>query len=241
MAGKFLGIGGDSAKAFEVIIQGGALLAVLGLYHGRIREMWEGMVQGNIQGRRLALNLLIGFLPAAIAGLLLHHVIKENLFTTSAVASALVMGGVIMIAVDRWNHHRLNPLGRERSLSAMSFWEAFLIGLAQLFALWPGTSRSMVTLVAGLLLGFPPAVAAEYSFLLALPTLGAAAGFDLLKNGASLFHDITFFSFFVGFFTAAFVSVITIPTFISYLSRGRLAPFGWYRILLAFLIWKYHV
>ena len=233
LAGEWLGIGGESVKAFEVIIQAGALLAVLGLYRNRIGEMWQGVVGKDADGRRLLMNLFISFLPAVVVGLLFHGWIKENLFHRSAVTGALAIGGIFMIVVDRILPPHPVPL----SLFSMTYSQALLIGLAQVLSLWPGTSRAMVTLVAAMLLGFPATAAAEYSFLLALPTLGAAALFDFAKNGSALFSDVTLFSFLSGFATAGIVAAVSIRFLIHYLTKHGLALFGWYRIGLAVLVW----
>ncbi len=229
LASKLMGIQGESVKSFEVIIQGGALLAVLGLYRRRIFQMWKGILGQDSDGWLLSLQILISFLPAGIAGFLFHQEIKQHLFNPTSVAVALAVGGIAMILVRGYG---------KRSLWSMTLSRAFLIGLAQVLALWPGTSRSMVTILAALLLGFTPAAAAEYSFLLALPTLGAAVGFDLLKNGSLLFQQAALSSFLIGFFTSAMVAAIAMKFFISYLNRHGLALFGWYRIGLALWVWK---
>ncbi len=250
LAGEWLGIQGESAKAFEVIIQAGALLAVLGLYRNRIWEMWRGVIAKNAAGRRLLVNLLISFLPAAAAGLLFHGWIKEHLFHRGAVTGALAIGGILMIVVARFfpphpfdfaqGRPALSPKKNGTgSLFSMTSSQAFLIGLAQVLSLWPGTSRAMVTLVAAILLGFPVAAAAEYSFLLALPTLGAAALFDFVKNYSVLFQQIAPLSFGIGLVTSAVVAAIAICSFVHYLTRHSLALFGWYRIILAVLVWSF--
>lgn len=237
LAGEWLRIQGESAKAFEVIIQAGALLAVLGLYRNRIGEMWQGVVAKNAAGRRLLINLLISFLPAAVAGLLFHGWIKENLFHRGAVTGALAVGGIAMVVIARFfpPHPALSP----KALFSMTSSQALLIGLAQVLSLWPGTSRAMVTLVAAILLGFPAAAAAEYSFLLALPTLGAAALFDFVKSYSVLFQQIAPLSFGIGLVTSAVVAAIAIRSFVHYLTSHGLALFGWYRIILAVLVWSF--
>ena len=140
-----------------------------------------------------------------------------------------------MIVIDRWMGDRQRS--RARPLETMTWGQALVIGLAQCVALWPDTSRSMVTIVGGLLLGFPATAAAEYSFLLALPTLGAATLFDAMKGGRLLFEQVGALSIACGFFTAAVVAAVTIRGLIQYLTRRGLAPFGWYRLGLAALVW----
>ncbi|MBI1976813.1 MAG: undecaprenyl-diphosphate phosphatase [Candidatus Omnitrophica bacterium] len=246
LASKLMRMSGESVKSFEVIIQGGALAAVLGLYRHRIGQMWRGITGRDLAGRRLFLNLCISFLPAAIAGLLCHRFIKEYLFSTGAVILALAAGGVLMIAMDRYGKNGDcpcflgSPLGEAEGtvpIFEMSHHQALLIGLAQVLSLWPGTSRSMVTILAALLLGLTPAAAAEYSFLLALPTLGAAVLFDAFQGGKELIGGISVGSFTIGVIVSALVAVVSIRSFLSYLTRHGLAPFGWYRIVLAVLVW----
>lgn len=234
LASHALALGGDSVKTFAVVIQAGALCAVAGLYRARISSMWRGLWGVDPAGRRLLVNLVVGFVPAAIAGLLLHRAIKRMLFSPWPVVAALAIGGVAMIVMDRWC--LTNPR-RTTTLESIGTKEALIIGAAQCLALWPGTSRSMVTIVAGLLLGWPSTVAAEFSFLLALPTLGAATLFDFMKGGHALFHDVGLLSLGCGFMTAAVVAVLAIRSFISYLTRHGLAPFGWYRLAVAAAVW----
>ena len=225
LASHFLGLHGEGIKTFEIVIQAGAIAAVPILYRGRITSPGGG---------RLARNLFISFLPAVAAGLLLHRVIKEKLFDLWPVVVALALGGILMIAVDfRFRSSRRVT----RTLDSLTAWEALWIGLAQCLSLWPGASRAMVTIVAGLFVGLSATQAAEYSFLLALPTLGAATLFDWAKGGAALLHEVGLLSILCGFVTAAVVAAVAIRGFIRYLTSRGLAPFGWYRLALAFGIW----
>lgn len=234
LASHALALSGEAVKTFEVVIQAGALCAVAGLYRARVSSMWRGLWGGDPAGRRLLVNLVVGFLPAAIAGLLLHQPIKRMLFSPWPVVAALALGGVAMIAMDRWC--LTNPR-RTTTLESIGTKEALIIGLAQCLALWPGTSRSMATIVAGLLLGWPATVAAEFSFLLALPTLGAATLFDLMNGGPALFQDVGALSVACGFVAAGVVAVLAIRSFIRYLTSHGLAPFGWYRLAVAATVW----
>ena len=235
LASHLLGLGGEAVKTFEVVIQAGALLAVLALYRGRVGAMARGMAGRDASGRALAVNLAVSFLPAAAAGLLLHRAIKAQLFTDRAVVAALALGGMIMLAVDRWLRARGRASGR--SVESITWREALLIGCAQCLSLWPGTSRAMVTLVAGMLVGLPATAAAEYSFLLALPTLGMATLFDAATGGAALLRDVGALSLALGFGAAALVAGLAVRGFVRYLTRRGLAPFGWYRIALAAAVW----
>ncbi len=219
-------------KAFEVVIQAGALAAVLGLYRRQVAAMGRGLGGGDRQGRRLFLNLAVSFLPAAVAGLLWHGAIKASLFHVWPVVWALAAGGVLMIVADRW---RSTSSGQ--ALESLTWRQACGIGLAQCVALWPGTSRAMVTLLAGLWCGLSPTAAAEYSFLLALPTLGAATVLDLTRHGPALWRDVGPVSLACGYLAAGVVAALAIKGFIRYLTRHGLAVFGWYRLVLAAAVW----
>jgi undecaprenyl-diphosphatase len=235
LASHWLGLEGEAVKTFEVVIQAGALGAVLALYRDRVAAMARGLAGRDAAGRALAVNLAVSFLPAAAAGLLLHRAIKAHLFTGRAVVAALALGGVMMLVVDR----RLRARGRApgRSVESITVGEALLIGAAQCLSLWPGISRAMVTLIAGMLVGLPATAAAEYSFLLALPTLGMATVFDAATGGAALLRDVGALSLALGFSAAAVVAALAIRGFVRYLTRRGLAPFGWYRLALAAAVW----
>jgi undecaprenyl-diphosphatase len=235
LAARCLRLSGEAVKTFEIIIQAGALAAVLGLYRVRVVSMVRGLLGADAAGRALVLRLAVSFLPSAVAGLLLHRVIKARLFSTWPVVAALAAGGLAMIVVDRWCARR-GP-SSTKTLETVTLREALLVGLAQCLSLWPGTSRAMVTIVAGLLLGWPATVAAEYSFLLALPTLGAATAFDALRGGPELLREAGGLSIACGFVTAAVVAAAAIRGFIRYLTHRGLAPFGWYRVGLSAAVW----
>lgn len=222
---------GEAVKTFEVVIQAGALGAVLGLYRNHIVSMVRGVLGKDSVGFRLFTSLTLSFLPAAITGLFLHHMIKERLFGAKPVTAALALGGVAMILVDGWV--KRHPADGRKALGGITGKEALIIGFAQCLSLWPGTSRAMVTMVAGLLLGWPATMAAEYSFLLALPTLGAATLFDAIAGGQAFLNGIGGISIAAGFVTAGVIAALAIQGFIQYLTRRGLAPFGWYRLVLA--------
>lgn len=225
-------------NAFEIVIQSGALLAVMGIYFTRLRSMLRGVMGQDPAGRTLFLLLLTGFLPAAVIGLLAGGWIKATLFGAWPVIFALAVGGVVMIVVERrrGRHRRLvgNPVDlEEKPLQAMTMKAALTIGFAQCLAMWPGTSRSMVTIVAARLLGFQPKAAAEFSFLLALPTLGAATAHDLVKEGPLLLEASGWPGLAVGMIASCLVAWIAVKGFLAYLNRHGMEVFGWYRIALA--------
>jgi undecaprenyl-diphosphatase len=250
LASSLLGLGRDEASksaldAFEVVVQGGAILAVLGLYAPRVRSLLRGLVGRDPAGLKLAVNLLLAFLPAAVLGLAIHEAIKTFLFNPPAVFTALFAGGVWMIWLDR--HRRKEKEGR--SVNDLSPRDALWIGLMQCASLWPGTSRSMMTISAGLLIGMRATEAAEFSFLLGLPTLSGACLYELAKNlheaskhgTPNLFQELGVTACILGVVVATLSAVIAVRWLVSFLNRHGLAPFGWYRIALCIvmgvLIW----
>ena len=225
-----------SLAAFEVVIQGGAILAVLGLYWRRVLQMAAGVVGRDAVGRRLLGNLAVGFLPAALLGPLLDDPIDRHLFAPIPVLAALALGGVWMIWLDRRHEG-----ARGAALETLGWRQALAIGLFQCAALWPGTSRSMMAIAGGTILGLRASDAAEFSFLLGLPTLGGACAFKLAKNllaaqrtGApNMFEQLGGVSVAIGLAVAALSAAIAVRWLVAFLGRHGLAPFGWYRIALA--------
>src|SRR5262249_24595044 len=154
--------------------------AVLVLYWNRVREMFDGLIGRDEEGRRLLSVVAIAFVPAAIVGVIAEKVIKDVLFGTWPVVTAWIIGGVAILVLSKAGG--LAPTGG-RSLEGITTRDGLMIGAAQVLALWPGTSRSLVTILAALLLGLSMAAAVEFSFLLGLVTLTAATGYELLSNG----------------------------------------------------------
>jgi undecaprenyl-diphosphatase len=236
LAGHAMGLSGSAVDAFEIVIQAGALLAVVWLYRARIGEILAGIFRNNAGGRALLLRLIVAFLPAAIIGFLTHAWIKEHLFGPRPVAIALLLGGIAILVVERMRHRARQPIAAV--VTEIPVWGALVIGLAQVLSLWPGTSRAMTTILAALLVGATPVVAAEFSFLLALPTLGAATLFDLAKHHDELLGPAMGgpAPLVIGLATAAIVAAIAIRGFLTYLTRRGLAPFGWYRIVIGIVL-----
>jgi undecaprenyl-diphosphatase len=237
LASRVMGLAGEAVNRFEIVIQAGALLAVVWLYRDRVAELFAGLVRPHPRGRALLLKLLVAFVPAAVVGLLLHKTIEARLFGPGPVAGALLVGGILMVLLERWRLARA-PGAAYETVDAIPVAVAFLIGVVQCLSLWPGTSRAMVTILAALLLGATPVAAAEFSFLLALPTLGAATLYDLARSlpefkagGAGGPAALA-----VGLLVSAVVAVLAIKTFLAYLTRRGLEPFGWYRIALGIVI-----
>ena len=217
------------AGSFEIVIQFGAILAVVVHY----RELLWSYVRRRDMG--LFVSMFIGFMPVAIIGQLAGHEIKEHLFHPKPIAIALAAGGVLMIAVERVRKGKEGLVG----LDHVGPMRAFYIGLGQCFALFPGASRSMCTIVAGQLTGLSTATAAEFSFLLGIPTLGAACLYEGFKSRHELAHDIGGASMAVGLVTSFLVAWAVVATFLRYLKSHGLEPFGWYRILLAIAVLKF--
>ena len=240
LAAHAMGLVGGEMNAFEVVIQAGALLAVVWLYRDRVLSLFTGLAQPDSRGRALLIKLIVAFLPAAFVGLATHKWIKAHLFGPRPVAIALIAGGLLILFVARWMRDRDRAPGAKPrfGLDDLPLSAAFLIGLAQCFSLWPGTSRAMATILAALLLGATPVAAAEFSFLLALPTLGMATLFDLVQHREELTGPAIGGPgpLVVGLVVSAIVAVIAIRGFLRYVTRRGLEPFGWYRIALGALV-----
>ncbi len=222
----------DAVEAYEVVIQSGAILAVIALYGRRIKEMVLGLLGKSPSGRKLLVNIVAAFVPTAVVGLLLNKIIKSYLQSSVPVIGALFVGGVAMILFERT---RSAKASRETGggLETLTVKKAVTIGFVQCLAMWPGTSRSMVTILGGMTLGLSPVAAAEFSFLLGLPTLLAATGLKAVKEGHVLVHHIGPLAMAVGLAVAAVSATVAVRGFVSYLSRRGFVPFGVYRIVLA--------
>jgi undecaprenyl-diphosphatase len=246
LASALMGLDDPARKgavdAFNIVIQGGAILAVLGLYRGRVRQMILGLLGRDAKGLRLAVLLLVAFLPAAILGVLLDDWIEAHLFHAGPVLAALALGGVYMIALDRWQtrRHREHAEAETPDITDLTIAQAVIIGLMQCVAMWPGTSRSMMTITAGVLVGLRPRQAAEFSFLLGLPTLGGATLYKLAKNlkeahdaGApNLFEMLGVVPVVIGLLVATVSAALAVRWLVAFLNRHGLAGFGYYRLAL---------
>lgn len=229
LVSTLLGQDGEGVKSFDVVIQLGAILAVLVQYRRLLAERAAGLVTRRQESISLLVALVVGFLPVGVAGLLLRKVIKQYLFGPGPVAGALVVGGLVMIAVEamRAREGASGLVGLEHVTPT----RALLVGLGQCFSLFPGASRSMCTIVAGQLAGLSTSTAAEFSFLLGLPTLGAATVYEAYKSRAEL-GAIGAINVALGLFVSFVVAWIVIAGFIAYLKRRGLMPFALYRIVL---------
>ena len=222
----------EALSAFEICIQGGAILAVLGLYFPRVVQMWQGLLGKNPAGARLLINLIVGFIPAMVVGLTCSSLIKSYLFNASTVMSSWAVGGVVILLYVRQREKR--GLGQSgKPLEELTPRAALGIGVMQCVAMCPGVSRSLMTMLTGLAVGLSVAAAVEFSFLLGLITLGAATCHDAVKHGADMLQTIGWLPMLVGTLTAWVSALVAVKWMVAYLNRHSLAIFGYYRIAAA--------
>lgn len=234
LLGNQLGHDDDAAKTLEVVVQLGAVLAVVVYFRARLGTLLRGLLARKPDELRLGGAVMIAFFPAAIVGLLFHKKIEDKLFAPIPVAIALIAGGVLMIGIERWRAGR-DP--GEDGLEKVTFRRALNIGIAQCFSLWPGSSRSMTTIVGGQLSGLSTPTAADFSFFLAIPTLGAATLYKLVKSGRGvLAMEGGATALLVGTVVSFVVALVVIAAFLRFLKRFGLLPFGVYRIALGTLV-----
>ena len=280
----------SATDAYAVIIQGGAILAVLGLYWKSVRSMILGLLGKHADGLKLFINIIIAFLPAAILGPILDDLIDEYLFFPIPVLAALALGGIWMIALDYSIAQQLKILGglafgvillifsgsmlialapgvivmilldfsqrrkikninedekiatftHGKTINDITPLNALAIGLFQCVAMWPGTSRSMMTIAGGTMLGLRPKDAAEFSFLLGLPTLGGACVFKIAKDlyksheagTPNMFETFSTASIVIGIVVATIAAALAVKWLVNFLNKHGLAAFGYYRLIL---------
>jgi len=223
----------EATRAYAIVIQIGAIAAVLGLYRGRIAQMVQGLLGRDPAGRRLLVNVLVAFVPAAVIGKLFNDPIERVLFGLWPVAAAWLVGGLVLLALPGVLKSRKTAT---QGLDALTPQRAVLIGLAQCAALWPGTSRSLATIVGALLLGLELTAAVEFSFLLGLVTLAAAAGYKTLKSGPVMMTAIGPRDLALGVALAAVSAAVSVRWMVTWLQRHGMAIFGWYRVALAAVV-----
>lgn len=228
LVGHWMGFTGELAGTFDVVIQLGAILAIV--VEARSALLRHLRALGTPGSRAYFLNLIVAFLPAAILGFLFHDAIKTQLFNPRNVAWALIVGAVAIFAVERWH-----PRMRTQSVEAVGLRQALGIGIAQCAALFPGFSRAAATILGGLLAGLDRPTAAQFSFLLAIPTLAGAAVLDLAKSYDTLTGpDLAWMG--VGFVVAFFSAWAAVRWFVRFVSHHSLAWFGAYRLLVGVLV-----
>ena len=224
LAGSLLGFDDAKAKVFDIAIQTGAILAVIIVYWQKIRSTLVALPSER-QAQKFALNVLIGFLPAVLLGLLFGKLIKAHLFTPTVVASTFILGGFVIL----WAERRPQSAARIHSVDDMSALDALKVGLVQCLAMIPGTSRSGATIIGGMLLGLSRQAATDFSFFLAIPTLIGAGAYSLYKERALLsMADLPLFA--VGLFFSFISAWVCVRWLLRYISSHSFVPFAWYRI-----------
>lgn len=219
-----------SGKTFEVVIQLGAILALLAVYAGRI---WQTLATAgtSAESRRFIASVAVAFLPAAVIGVFAYHVIKTIFFESFwLIAIALIVGGIVILIVERMDHHP-----RHFDASKYPLAVSLGIGVVQCLAMIPGVSRSGATIVGAMLLGGDRRSAAEFSFFLSIPTMIAATGYDLYKSWHvldwSALNEIA-----VGFVVAFFSALVVVKTFLGFVQRHGFGVFAWWRIILGLVV-----
>lgn len=230
LAGALLGFDDEKGKVFDIAIQTGAIFAVILVYWHKIRDTVRALPTER-QAQRFALNVLIAFLPAVVLGLLLGKAIKANLFTPAVVASAFIVGGLIILWVER----RPQAQARIHDVDAMTPWDALKVGLVQCLAMIPGTSRSGATIIGGMMLGLSRRAATDFSFYLAIPTLIGAGAYSLYKDwGLLALDDLPMFT--IGLIFSFASAWMCVRWLLRYISTHSFVPFAWYRIAFGVIV-----
>jgi undecaprenyl-diphosphatase len=235
LVSDFLGLNDEKGKVFDIVIQLGAILAVCWEYRARLARAFSGLAGDPVQ-QRFAANLFVAFLPAAIVGLAFQSQIKAYLFNPISVAVALVVGAIVIFAVERW--YAVHGAPRVTSVDAMTWKDALKVGLAQCLSLIPGTSRSGATIMGGMIFGLSRQAATEFSFFLAVPIMFAASGYQLVKYRALLSRD-DLATFAVGFAVSFVAALVAVKALIRYVAHHDFRAFAWYRIALGAAVLAY--
>ena len=242
LAQRLMGIESSTASdAFAICIQAGAILAVLGIYRQRVGQMMLGAIGRNKTGQRLLINLVSAFVPAAVLGLLLEKPIKKYLFGGDEwglwpVVAAWLVGGIAILAVSFARRRRGSSPTTGLDLEQLTIRMALIVGFAQCLAMWPGVSRSLITIVGGVLVGLSLPAAVELSFLLGVITLSAATAYDALKHGPEMLATYGATPLLIGFGAAWLSAVLAVKWMVGYLKSHGMEIFGWYRVALAFVV-----
>jgi undecaprenyl-diphosphatase len=222
----------QAADAYAICIQAGAILAVLGLYFKRVKSVLTGIFVKNSQGRKLGLNLIAAFIPAAVIGIIFEKIIKLFLFGLWPITLAWLIGGIAILIVAKNVHG--NKTGKD--LEDLTVGQSFIIGFIQCIAMWPGTSRSLVTILGGVVVGLSVSAAVEFSFLLGVVTLGAATLYEAVKSGNQIVAMYGVVNPLIGFVAAFISAVFAVKWMVGYLNKHSLAIFGYYRIVIALVV-----
>ena len=230
-----LGLNDEKGKVFDIVIQLGAILAVCWEYRARFARAFSGISTDPVQ-QRFATNLAVAFLPAAVIGLAFQRQIKAFLFNPVSVAVALVVGAIVIFAIERWYERHGAP--RMASVDEIGWKDALKVGFAQCFSLIPGTSRSGATIMGGMLFGLSRQAATEFSFFLAVPIMFAATGYQLVRY-RHLFAAADIGPFAVGFAVSFVAALVAVRALIRYVASHDFRAFAWYRIALGLAVLAY--
>ena len=225
-------VGAEKAKVFEIAIQTGAILAVILVYLQKITDTVKGL-GSDPQAQRFAINVIVGFLPAVVMGLLIGKAIKAHLFTPTVVAVAFIVGGFIIMWAERLAARK--PRSRVETVDDMTLSDAVKVGLIQCLAMIPGTSRSGATIIGGMLMGLSRKASTDYSFFLGIPTLVGAGVYSLYKEW-DIMSVADLPSFMTGLVFAFLSAWVCVRWLIRYVSSHTFIPFAWYRIAFGILI-----
>lgn len=230
-----------AADTYTVVIQVGAIAAVVFLYWQQLINMLVGLFGRNSAGFRLLRNVLLAFVPVATIGFLLHDLIDKYLFSIWAVIVAQIAGAFLMLWAEHWRRTNSGIGFAKGDPADMRPGKALGIGFAQCLALWPGTSRSMVTIVGGYLAGLTPVKAAEFSFLVGLPTLAGAAVYKSWKSGPAMIEVFGWSSVLLGCLVAAISAAVAVRFLVTFLTRNGLSLFAYYRLVVAVVLAAFYL
>ncbi|MBX3611091.1 MAG: undecaprenyl-diphosphate phosphatase [Hydrogenophaga sp.] len=233
LAGALLGLNDEKAKVFEVVIQTGAIFAIVAVYAQRLLATLKGLPTGDLVARRFTVNVLVGFFPAALLGFLFIGAIKSVLFNPLVVATSFILGGLVIL----WAERRQTRVTEHtvQAVDDIRWPDALKVGLIQCLALVPGVSRSGATIIGGMLVGFNRRAATEFSFFLALPVLVGAAVYDLYKHRALLSaDDLPFFA--VGLVVSWLAAWVCVRWLLRFVASHTFVAFAWYRIAFGVLV-----
>lgn len=227
IAGDIMEFKGEFANLFEIVIQLGAILAIVVLYNKKIFSSVAGVFKGKKSDFRFWINILVACIPAGVLGILFEDIIDKYLFNTTTVLAALVVGAILMIVAERNVKY-----ARNTDLDSITVFQAFKIGIFQCLAMWPGMSRSASTIIGGWFSGLSTVAATEFSFFLALPVMIGASGLKLIKyEGILSFNEIIILA--VGFIVAFLSALVCVESFVGYLKKRSMKVFAYYRIIIA--------
>jgi undecaprenyl-diphosphatase len=232
IVGDAINFSDEKSKVFKIVIQLGAILAIMWEYREKLAHV--ALSLNERASHRFIVNLGIAFIPAALLGVLFHGRIKELLFNPFTVSIALILGGIVILLIERWA-----PKPRTNSVDDMTWLQSLKIGLAQSVALIPGVSRAGATILGGVVFGLSRQAATQFSFFLAIPIMFAATGYDLFKSRDLLsMTDVPMFA--VGFITAFFAALIAVKTLLRYVAHHDFRIFAWYRIVFGMVVLAYY-